>query len=181
MINQALKHKYKEVLDKIDESISKRLYIKLQQESNRRRRLLSTFKVLFCCFVLFLIIGFAVKVWIVTTILDESGNVARKPEKYYVDLWCKAKGGEVNSILSDRTRPDCLLDDKVVEFDFGEKNKSYECSGQAQHYANLTGKEPLCILIRRPNMSDDDFARAVSKVVVPVECMDENGDIFPCP
>lgn len=181
MTNQAPKHKYKEVLDKIDESISKRLHIKLQQASNKRRRLLSIFKALLYCFVLFLVIGFAVKVWIITPMLDEFGNAARKPEKYYVDLWCEANGGEVNSILSDRTRPDCLLDDKVVEFDFGEKNKSYECSGQAQHYANMTGKEPLCVLIRRPNMSDADFALAVSKVVVLVECMDESGDIFPCP
>lgn len=113
-----------------------------------------------------------------------SSNVAyaeSKKEKDYVDSWCAAQGGISEFIFPDNTRPDCMLDDTVVEFDFGEGMKPYECAGQAWHYARLSGKSPLCILIKLQSISDLQFSRAVSRVSTPVRCMRENGAIFTCP
>lgn len=106
---------------------------------------------------------------------------AGKREKDYADPWCAAQGGVSEFILSDNTRPDCVLDDTVVEFDFGEGMKPYECAGQALHYARLTGKSPLCILIHRPGVAADKFSRAVGRVAAPVQCMGQDGRITPCP
>ena len=83
-------------------------------------------------------------------------------------------------MLSDGTRPDCALLGEVVEFDFGEGSKPYECAGQALHYARLTGKRPLCVLIRRGGMSAESFRRAASRVAAPVKCVDADGNMILC-
>ena len=83
-------------------------------------------------------------------------------------------------MLSDGTRPDCVLSEEAVEFDFGEGSKPYECAGQARHYARLSGKRPLCVLIRRAGMSLEDFHRAASRVESPVRCMDADGHMIAC-
>lgn len=111
----------------------------------------------------------------------DSAHAAGKPEKDYAAAWCAAQGGMTEFVLPDNSRPDCVLDDVVVEFDFGEGMKPYQCAGQALHYARLTGKSPLCILIRRPDASDREFSRAANRVAAPVRCMDENGAMFSCP
>jgi hypothetical protein len=41
------------------------------------------------------------------------------PEKWYQERWCAEKGGEVEVVLPDRTRCDCLTDGNAVELDFG--------------------------------------------------------------
>ena len=104
-----------------------------------------------------------------------------KNEKYYSDLWCAKNKGDSNAVLSDLARPDCVLPDTVVEFDFGYGMKPYECAGQALHYASITNKKPLCILIKKKWISDKDYAHAVRKVHVPVKCMEENSKIVDCP
>lgn len=104
----------------------------------------------------------------------------KNTEISYSETWCKKQGGDSQAILSDGTRPDCLLDN-AIEFDFGYGMKPYECTGQALHYAKLTGKSPLCILIKKEGISDKEFSRAVNKVHVQLQCMDKHGEIFICP
>jgi hypothetical protein len=43
------------------------------------------------------------------------------PEKWYQQRWCAEKNGQVEVVLSDRTRCDCLTDTNALEFDFGPK------------------------------------------------------------
>ena len=108
---------------------------------------------------------------------------AGKNERYYSDLWCESQGGKSQARLADNTLADCITDEYAVEFDFGKPHKSYECLGQAIHYAHITKLKPLCILIRSADISADDFAQAVSRITSPVEvqCMNVYGEIFPCP
>ena len=107
-------------------------------------------------------------------------GVERRTERYYSSLWCASHGGDANAVLSDGTRPDCVLSDWAVEFDFGEGGKPYECAGQARHYAKLSGKRPLCVLIRRRGVSLEDFRRAASRVDAPLKCMDWEGKMTAC-
>jgi hypothetical protein len=67
------------------------------------------------------------------------------PERWYQERWCAEKGGEVEVVLSDRTRCDCLTDENAVEFDFG--TKWAEAIGQALYYSIQTGKRAGVVLI----------------------------------
>ncbi len=66
-------------------------------------------------------------------------------EKWYQDKWCKEHKGQLEVVLPDRTRCDCLTDTHAIEFDFG--NKWAEAIGQALHYGLQTGKRPGIVLI----------------------------------
>jgi hypothetical protein len=41
------------------------------------------------------------------------------PEKWYQEKWCQAHEGQVEVVLPDGTRCDCLTDTHAIEFDFG--------------------------------------------------------------
>ena len=106
-----------------------------------------------------------------------------KRERDYSDAWCEARGGDSRAILSDGTKPDCLLENEAVEFDFGMPHKAYECVGQAMHYARMSERNPVCILVQKAGISVAEFARAVWRVSPPVEvrCMNADGEFFTCP
>jgi hypothetical protein len=67
------------------------------------------------------------------------------PEKHYQAIWCKAHNGQVEVVLPDRTRCDCLTDTHAIEIDFG--NKWAESIGQALYYSIQTGKKAGIVLI----------------------------------
>lgn len=67
------------------------------------------------------------------------------PEKYYQNQWCSKWNGIAEYRLKDKTRIDCLTKNYAVEFDFAPKWA--ESMGQAQYYAEMTGKKPAVILI----------------------------------
>ena len=113
---------------------------------------------------------------------------AKKDEGWYSSSWCKNADGNDSVTLWDDTIPDCLLPDRVIEFDFGKDEKPYECVGQAIHYARMTGKMPECILIQRSDIPDKMFQKAVRKVQsaviscgISLRCMNHEGTIVSCP
>lgn len=67
------------------------------------------------------------------------------PERDYQALWCEAAGGEVEFVLPDRARVDCLTLTHAVEVDFAPKWA--EAVGQALYYSLATGKSPGILLI----------------------------------
>jgi len=67
------------------------------------------------------------------------------PEKWYQQQWCQDQGGQIEVVLPNRTRCDCLTDSHAIEFDFG--NKWAEAIGQAFYYAIQTGKKAGIVLI----------------------------------
>ena len=66
-------------------------------------------------------------------------------EAYYQELWCTEQKGQMEYVLPDFTRVDCLTEDHAIEFDFA--NKWAESIGQALHYGMMTGKKPGIVLI----------------------------------
>jgi hypothetical protein len=66
------------------------------------------------------------------------------PESYYVEQYC---AGQIEYVLQDRTRVDCLTEEYAIEFDWC--NKWAEAIGQSLYYASLTGKKPKIVLICR--------------------------------
>lgn len=66
-------------------------------------------------------------------------------EKDYQAQWCNKQGGQMEFVLDEKTRVDCLLPDEAVEFDFALKWA--ECIGQALYYGKMTSRIPACVLI----------------------------------
>lgn len=66
-------------------------------------------------------------------------------ERYYQTMLCDKLGGEMEVVLADRTRVDCLTDEYAIEVDFAKKWA--ESVGQALYYAKMTGKKPAIALI----------------------------------
>jgi hypothetical protein len=74
-------------------------------------------------------------------------------ERDYQKAWCDAHGGQMEVVLTDNTRADCVTNTHAIEFDFAPKWA--EAIGQALHYAALTGKQPGIVLIMAPG--DEKF------------------------
>lgn len=65
-------------------------------------------------------------------------------EKWYQEQWCNGRG-QVEYVLPDKTRCDCLTATHAVEFDFGKKWA--EAIGQSLYYSLQTGKRAGIVLI----------------------------------
>lgn len=66
-------------------------------------------------------------------------------EKEYQTYWCSKNNGTTETVLDDRSKVDCVLEDYAVEFDFAKKWA--EAVGQALYYSLKTGKKPGIVLI----------------------------------
>jgi len=66
-------------------------------------------------------------------------------EKWYQERWCSEAGGQVEVVLQDQTRCDCLTRTHAVEFDFAAKWA--EAIGQSLYYSLMTGKRAGIVLI----------------------------------
>lgn len=66
-------------------------------------------------------------------------------EKEYQAKWCAEHGGEIEHVLDDNTRVDCLTDTHAIEFDFADKHS--EAIGQALYYSAKTKRKPGIVLI----------------------------------
>jgi len=76
-------------------------------------------------------------------------------EKQYQQYWCEKQGGQIEYVLDDGTRVDCLLPNMAVEFDFAPKWA--ECVGQAIYYGKKTKRNPVCILIMEDPIKDTKY------------------------
>lgn len=81
-------------------------------------------------------------------------TAAAEGERFHQDKYCK---GEIEHILPDRTRVDCLTDTHAIEYDFGYKWA--ESIGQSLHYARITGKQAGIVIIYRGKIDDKYLAR----------------------
>ena len=76
-----------------------------------------------------------------------SSTVEKKNEKWYQKHWCDQMHGQMEVVLKDKTRCDCLLEDYAVEVDFSRKWA--ESIGQSLHYAMMTGEKAAVLLIMK--------------------------------
>lgn len=84
-------------------------------------------------------------------------------ESEYQAYWCNAKGGQMEYVLNDKARVDCLLPDMAVEFDFA--NKWAECIGQALYYGQKTNRIPACVLIVENPTKDFKYVKRLRYAV----------------
>ena len=69
-----------------------------------------------------------------------SQSTKKYHEKHYQTLLCNELGGEMEYVLKDRTRVDCLTDEFAIEVDFARKWA--EGVGQSLYYAHMTARKP---------------------------------------
>ncbi len=91
-------------------------------------------------------------------------GVTHPPEKPwneadYVEHYCK---GEVEHVLSDRTRVDCLTSTHAIEYDWGKKWA--EAIGQSLYYSAMTGKKAGIVLIVNPR-TKDRYLKRLNKAI----------------
>ncbi len=67
------------------------------------------------------------------------------PEKWYQERWCRDNGGQVQVVLPDKTRCDCVTETHAIEFDFA--NNWAEAVGQSAYYAIQTQQKAGIVLI----------------------------------
>jgi len=98
-----------------------------------------------------------------TVSASSGGGVKREPLKWheadYVDHHCK---GEVEHVLSDRTRVDCLTDTHAIEYDWGKKWA--EAIGQSLYYSAMTGKKAGIVLIVNPR-TKERYLKRINKAI----------------
>jgi len=80
-------------------------------------------------------------------------------EADFVDAHCR---GEVEFVLADRTRVDCLTDTHAIEYDWGKKWA--ESLGQALFYSAMTGKKAGIVLIVNPR-TKDRYLKRLNKAI----------------
>jgi len=106
---------------------------------------------------------FAIGLYVITLGLHGcNSHPVKKNERYYQTILCKELGGEMEHVLFDKTRVDCLTDDYAIEVDWA--NKWAEGIGQSLYYASITGKKPSVALI----VGDQD-GRYVKRINVVAE------------
>ncbi len=66
------------------------------------------------------------------------------PEKWYQERWCEAHKGEIEFVLPNGTRCDCVTDTHAIEFDFGSTWILYEL--EASICKTFKGDDVLLLL-----------------------------------
>lgn len=84
-------------------------------------------------------------------------------ERHYQTVFCEELDGEMEHVLKDKTRVDCLTDEYAIEVDFAKKWA--EAIGQSLHYAHMTGRKPAVGFIMNSEKDQRYFKRldAISK------------------
>lgn len=91
-----------------------------------------------------------------------SATTHKHHEAYYQNQWCAERNGQVEVVLPDKTRCDCLTDFHAVEVDFA--TKWAEAIGQSLYYSTQTGKPPGILLIIR-NEKDQKYTGRINAVI----------------
>lgn len=86
-----------------------------------------------------------------------SSSTKKYNEHYYQTKLCNDLNGQVEIVLQDKTRVDCLTDNYAIEVDFAKKWA--ESIGQSLHYAHMTGKKPAVGLIIDKNRDQRYYKR----------------------
>lgn len=97
-------------------------------------------------------------------------QVAVSAESDYVEAHCT---GQIEVVLPDRTRIDCLMDAHAVEYDYG--SKWAQAIGQSLHYASHTGRRAGVVFIVVSNSDRYGLARAravIDHYGLPIDIVD---------
>ena len=109
-------------------------------------------------FILGLIISSLIETDISLSNRANSYTDIKMREKDYVNKYCS---GEIEYMLPDKTRIDCLTDEYAIEFDYAKKWA--ESIGQSLYYAKQTGKKPAVAIILQKE-SDKKYLKRINDV-----------------
>lgn len=104
-------------------------------------------------------------------VFDNCGLVYGKHkrlEKDYQKEWCENAEGEMEVVMPDGSRCDCLTSKYAVEFDFA--SKWAEAVGQSLLYASYTGMKPGIVLIMEDAEKEDVFLRRLYRISDYLNC-----------
>jgi len=87
---------------------------------------------------------------------------AAPKEKHYQFKWCAKAHGATEFRLDDKTRVDCLTDNRAIEFDFD--TKWAESVTQALHYSLKTNKRAGVVLITKSGIASKHYKQLVAVV-----------------
>ena len=76
-------------------------------------------------------------------------------ERDYQEAWAEKNNAEMEVILEDGARVDCVTEEYAIEFDFAKKWA--ESIGQALYYAIKTDKKPAIVLIMEDPEKDEVY------------------------
>jgi hypothetical protein len=81
-------------------------------------------------------------------------------EKYYQEKYC---AGQLEFVLEDRARVDCLTKSYAFEYDFSDKWA--ESLGQSLYYSARTGRQPAIALILENPKKDAKYVRRLREAI----------------
>lgn len=84
-------------------------------------------------------------------------EIVNGKERDYQLEWCGKMGGEIEYVLEDKTRVDCLLPEYAVEMDFAKN--WYESVGQALYYSEMTNRKAGVVLILKSKKDEKHLER----------------------
>ena len=90
-------------------------------------------------------LGLSKKIYLfilVIMFISQTNTYAKMYEKDYVNMYCN---GQIEYVLPDKTRVDCLTDEYAIEFDYAKKWA--ESIGQSLYYSKMTNKKPAVAII----------------------------------
>jgi len=100
------------------------------------------------------------KLLIITILFLFSSCGVKKNEKYYQVKMCNQLDGQLEYILFDRSRVDCLTKEYAIEVDWAKKWA--EGIGQSLYYAEVTNRKPAIGLIM--GEKDEKFLKRLKLV-----------------
>jgi hypothetical protein len=96
---------------------------------------------------------------LLSTDTSAQAKLGKWHEADFVDAHCM---GEIEYVLSDRTRVDCLTATHAIEYDWGKKWA--DSLGQALFYSAMTGKKAGIVLIVNPR-TKERFLKRLNKAI----------------
>jgi hypothetical protein len=83
-------------------------------------------------------------------------------EREYQEAWAEKNNAEMEVVLEDGARVDCVTEEYAIEFDFAKKWA--ESIGQALYYAIKTDKKPAIVLIMENPEKDEVYYNRLKDV-----------------
>lgn len=103
---------------------------------------------------------------------------AHADEATHAARWCHQHRGQLEYVLPDRTRVDCLTATHAVEVEWAAK--WYQAVGQSLHYAAMTGLRPGIVLLIQGDADNRYLARlqyVIDMFMLPIDVWElEAGD-----
>ncbi len=112
---------------------------------------------------------FLLSIIFVSSTQAQTSKTHKYYEKDYQKFWCDKNCGQLEVVLPDKARVDCVTKTHAIEFDFAKKWA--ESIGQALYYGEILNKTPGVVLIVEDKVKDKKYIDRLL-VVAKKHCID---------